>query len=85
MPCAHGSSGARRACLDHVLVSGERQLSRVLREYVASCNRARPHQGLGQGRPASPPEELARHADPLSVLPVLGGVPHTYLRAACGR
>jgi len=83
--CARFLGRVRRACLDHVLVRGERQLSRVLREYVASCNRARPHQGLGQGRPASPPEELARHADPISVLPVLGGVHHTYRRAACGR
>ncbi len=80
--CERFLGSVRRECLDHVLVLGERQLSRVLREDVAYLNRARPHQGLGQGLPASPPEELARHADPIDVLPVLGGLHHTYRRAA---
>jgi putative transposase len=32
----------RRECLDHLLIMGERQLARVLREYVAYFNRDRP-------------------------------------------
>ncbi len=75
----------RRACLDHVLVRGERQRSCVLRAYVAYCNRARPHQGLGQALPEPPPEKTARCAGPLRAVPVLGGLHHTYRRAACGR
>src|SRR2546430_6955799 len=35
-------------CLDHLLILHERQLQRVLNAYVASFNRARPHQGIGQ-------------------------------------
>jgi len=80
--CARFLGSVRRACLDHVLVLGARQLSRVLREDAAYCNRARPHQGRGQGLPESPPEELARHAEPIAVLPVPGGLHHTYRRAA---
>jgi len=33
----------RRECLDHMLIFGERQLHRVVREYVSYFNRARPH------------------------------------------
>jgi len=68
--------------LDHLLVLGARQRSRVLREYVAYCNRARPHQGLGQALPEPPPEKTERCAGPLRAVPVLGGLHHTYQRAA---
>jgi putative transposase len=67
----------RRACLDHPLVLGERRRSRVLRAYVAYCNRARPHRGLGQALPEPPPEQTARCAGPLRAVPVLGGLHHT--------
>ena len=43
--------GVRRECLDHLLIFSERQLYRVVREYVAYFNRARPHQGLKQQIP----------------------------------
>jgi putative transposase len=33
----------RRECLDWLLILGRRHLERVLREYVAHCNGARPH------------------------------------------
>ncbi len=36
----------RRECLDHVFVLNERQLLRVLREYVRYFNSARPREGL---------------------------------------
>jgi hypothetical protein len=39
--------------VDHVLILGERHLGRVLAEYVAHSNGARPHQGIGQRIPAS--------------------------------
>jgi len=73
---ASGSSGAYgRECLDHVFVLGERQLSRVLREYAAYRNRDRPHQGLAQSTPESPSERRHHHEGPIRVVPVLGG-PH---------
>jgi len=68
----------RRECLDHVLVLGARHLARVLREYVASCNRARPHQGRGQARPEPSPRAMTRRMGPSRAVPVLGGLHHTY-------
>ena len=41
------SRSARAACLDHLLVAGEGHLRRVLTEYAACYNQARPYQGLG--------------------------------------
>jgi transposase InsO family protein len=41
--CERFIGSLRRECLDHLLVLGERQLIRVLKEYVSYFNRARPH------------------------------------------
>ena len=43
---------ARRECLDHMLIFGERQLGRVLGGYKEYFNEARPHQRLAQRTPA---------------------------------
>ncbi len=56
----------RRACLDHLLVLGERHLARVRREYVAYCNRARPHQGLGQAFPEPPTQADRSREGPIA-------------------
>ena len=37
---------ARQDCLDHLLVVSRRHLERILDDYVAHYNRARPHRGL---------------------------------------
>jgi transposase InsO family protein len=50
--CERFIGSLRRECLDHLLVLGERQLTRVLKEYVAYFNPARPHQGIAQRIPA---------------------------------
>jgi hypothetical protein len=44
--CERFLGSVRRECLNHLLVPGEGHLRRVLREYAAYFNRARPHQGL---------------------------------------
>ncbi len=80
--CERFLGSARRACLDHLVIFGERHLARVLREYVASFNRARPHQGLGQARPAPSAEDTGSRSGPIRAVPVLGGLHHTYHRAA---
>lgn len=49
--CERFLGSVRRECLDHMLIFGERQLHRVVRDYVAFFNRARPHQGLKQQIP----------------------------------
>jgi transposase InsO family protein len=75
----------RNECLDHVLVLNERHLERVLQEYLAYYNSARPHRNLGLGPPlpAAPPSR-APNAPPGRIVacPVLGGLHHVYQRAA---
>jgi putative transposase len=81
--CERFLGSVRRECLDHLLVLGEGQLRRVLREYVAYCNTARPHQGIGQAIPgAAGPAPPSSMAAPIASIPVLGGLHHDYRRAA---
>jgi transposase InsO family protein len=80
--CERFLGSVRRECLDHVLLLGERHLTRVLREYVAYFNRARPHQGLGQATPELPAEETRSRTGPIVAVPILGGLHHAYQRAA---
>jgi len=80
--CERFLGSVRRECLDHLLVLGERHLGRVLREYIAYFNRARPHQGLGQALPEPEPGTPGSGARPVRAIPVLGGLHHTYQRAA---
>ena len=82
--CERFLGSVRRECLDHVLVLGEAHLRRILREYVAYFNTARPHQGLQQRVP-DPAEVGALRAEnggPVRAVPVLGGLHHTYRRVA---
>jgi transposase InsO family protein len=80
--CERFLGSVRRECLDHVLVLGEQQLGRVLREYVAYFNRARPHQGLGQAIPEPPPQEGRSRTGPIRAVPILDGLHNAYQRAA---
>jgi putative transposase len=79
--CERLLGSARRECLDHLLILSEAHLLRVLREYVAYYNAERPHQGLQQRIPeplaASDSSNGAVYATP-----VLGGLHHSYARAA---
>ena len=76
----------RRECLDFMIPLNERQLRRVLREWVAHYNRGRPHASLGPGIPdrpsEQPPEQTDRHRLPVGhrVLSttILGGLHHDY-------
>ena len=69
----------RRECLDHMIILDEHHLSSVLREFVASYNRDRPHRTLGLQTP-----ELRPHptAGPIQSQPVLNGLHHVYERVA---
>ncbi|HEY5375688.1 MAG TPA: integrase core domain-containing protein [Polyangiaceae bacterium] len=81
--CERFLGSVRRECLDHIVVLGERHLSRVLKEYCFRYfNTARPHQGLEQRVPT--PRVLRRRTDPAGVIaiPVLGGLHHDYRAAA---
>jgi putative transposase len=82
--CERFLGSVRRECLDHVLIFHEKQLHRVLRAYVEYFNRARPHQGIHQQVPQGevtsvPPDQ---RGDLIISVQILGGLHHTYLRAA---
>ncbi len=76
----------RRECLDFMIPLGEPYLRRILLEWVAHYNQARPHKSLGPGIPALivPPAPLSgnRHCLPsrhfVRVKPVLEGLHHEY-------
>jgi putative transposase len=71
----------RNECLDHVLILNERHLETVLAEYVAYDNVERPHRSLA----LEPPLPASRSPVPTGGIrsrPVLGGIHHSYDRAA---
>ncbi len=82
--CERFLRSVRHACLDHLLLLGEAHLRRALDEYVAYFNAARPHQGLRQRVPVprEPPGSAWHDAGAIGAIPVLGGLHHTYQRAA---
>jgi len=82
--CERFLGSTRRECLDHLLILREAHLRRALRAYVAYFNEQRPHQGLAQQIPTpgrSVPSEPAPGGR-IEVLPILGGLHHTYRRVA---
>jgi hypothetical protein len=64
-----------------MLILSERHLRRIVTEYIAHFNQARPHQGIDQRIPCDPP--LPDHPGGEMVgVPVLGGLHHDYRRKA---
>jgi len=82
--CERFIGSLRRECLDHILFINERQLHKLVKEYVLYFNRARPHQGIGQRLPVPIHEQSTITTERLQVAakPVLGGLHHDYRRAA---
>jgi putative transposase len=81
--CERFVGSLRRECLDHVLVIGELQLIRVLKEYVSYFNPARPHQGIAQQIPAPAVLPLGEaNSGMVMAFPVLNGLHHDYRWAA---
>ena len=81
--CERFVGSLRRDCLDHMLVIGERQVIRVLKEYVSYFNPARSHQGTAQRIPAPrvPPPGTPKTSRVIAG-PVLNGLHHDYRWAA---
>jgi putative transposase len=76
----------RSECLDWTLIWNERQLRRVLTEYLRHYNTARPHRSLDL-QPPRPASRLtlvqpATVESPAQRVDVLGGLIHEYHRAA---
>jgi putative transposase len=81
--CERFLGSVRRECLDHLLILGERQLYRVIKEYVRFFNEARPHQGIKQQIPAEiQSERKVKGSGKIMSFPVLGGLHHDYRRVA---
>ncbi len=78
----------RRELTDHVIILSERHLHRILKEWTAYYNHAKPHMSLGPGIPVPLPENTRpppsghRHQLPdgyeVVKRPVLGGLHHEY-------
>jgi transposase InsO family protein len=67
----------RRECLDHIIVTGEQQLRRIMQSYVDYYNRARTHLALRKDAPLT--RRMERHGV-IQAVPVLGGLHHRYSR-----
>jgi hypothetical protein len=68
---------ARRECLDHVIVFGERHLRRIVSLYASYYNEARTHLSLGKDAPISRPiDSFGR----IIAEPKVGGLHHRYAR-----
>ncbi len=82
--CERFLRSVRQECLDHLLIFHEKQLQRMLNEYVAYFNRARPHQGIQQKIPEPSRSAISSpHAgDKLIAVPKVGGLHHDYQRVA---
>jgi transposase InsO family protein len=78
--CERFLGSLRRECLDHFLILSERHLHRIVKEYVAYFNHARPHQGVDQRIPCQP-EQVSKMGRIVSYS-VLGGLHHDYRRKA---
>jgi putative transposase len=82
--CERFLRSVRQECLDHLLIFHERQLQRVLNQYVVYFNQARPHQGIQQQIPELLVQSAPRHSqrDQVIAVPVLGGLHHDYRMVA---
>src|SRR3984893_7056488 len=67
----------RRECLDHVIVSGEAHLRRILISYAAYYNSVRTHRSLNKDAPVSRP---VQRIGVISSRSILGGLHHQYAR-----
>ena len=82
--CERFLGSVRRECLNHFFIFDERQLYRIVAEYVAYYNRSRPHRSLGQVTPDQfklcAPRPSAEGV--IECCPVLSRLHHEYRRVA---
>jgi len=75
--CERLIGSIRRECLDHIIVTGERQLHHILKCYMEYYNAVRTHLSLGKDAPNR--RAIQRHGR-IEARPVLGGLHHQYMR-----
>jgi putative transposase len=79
--CERFLGSLRRECLDFFLILNVRHLRRILKQYQAYFNEARPHQGISQRIPCrSGAAQLQQNTGTIIAHPVLGGLHHDYRR-----
>jgi transposase InsO family protein len=66
----------RREALDHLIVFDEAHLRRVLKQYTSYYNQVRTHLSLEKD---SPDFRLPPKLDPITAIPILGGLHHQYV------
>ncbi len=71
----------RRDCLNHVIVSNERHLRRILRDYFDYYHSCRTHLSLNKDSPKPRSIEYEKQ-DNIVALPRVGGLHHRYTRVA---
>jgi hypothetical protein len=71
----------RRECLDHLIIIGEDQLRRTLRDYIDYYHNSRPCEALERNSPI-PREIEAPSKGKVISIPQVGGLHHRYRRAA---
>ena len=71
----------RRECLDHVVAINERQLKRVLDDFVLYYNASRTHLSLAKNSPMGR-ESTSRRGGAVVAFPEAGGLHHRYERMA---
>lgn len=67
----------RREYLDHMIVSGEAHMRRILKTYAAYYNEVRTHLSLGKDAPNFRRSETVGS---VVAIPILGGLHHQYVR-----
>jgi hypothetical protein len=70
----------RDKCLNKLLIINHAHLRRVMREFVAYHNSARPHQDIDQRMPV--PHTTPIGSGPVRCRTMLGGILHDYYREA---
>jgi putative transposase len=72
----------RRECLDHLLITGEPHLRKILDEYARHYNGHRPHQALEQRPPRREPGQTIDLTARIERRQTVGGLVSEYRRAA---
>ncbi len=82
--CERFIGSVRRKCLDHMLILSDKRVRRIIHEYGAFFNHARPRQGIDQQIPIpSQAVSLPKHARRQVIgVPILNGLHHDYQWAA---
>lgn len=68
----------RREALDHFLLYSEKQIKKIIREYIDYYNHNRPHQGIDR----IPDGESCNNTGKIRKMKILGGLHHHYYRSS---